>query len=69
MSYGRRNADWQAFGQHRRRQRIYHNLYSPHTKHGRLQAVIKQIKQLYGENAIMTGEQYEQKNSERLMAD
>lgn len=67
-SYHRRNTDWQAYGQHRRRQRIYHNLYSPHTKHGRLQEVIKQIKRIYGDNAIMTGAEYEQKNSDGLMA-
>lgn len=68
-SHRRRNQDWQAYGQHRRRQRIYHNLYSPHTKHGRLQAAIRQIKQIYGDDAIITGAEYEQKNSDGLMAD
>lgn len=61
MSYRRRNTDWQAYGQHRRRRTIYHELYNPHTKYSRLQAAIRRIRQTYGENAIMTGAEYEQK--------
>lgn len=68
-SFRRRNSDWQAYGQHRRRAAAWFARHNPHTKWGRLQIAIAQIKRTYGEHAIMTGAEYEQKISGGLMAD
>lgn len=68
-SLRRRNTDWQAYGQHRRRSAEWFARHNPHTKWGQLQAAIQEIKQKYGDNAIMTGAEYEQKNTQRFMAD
>ncbi len=68
-SFRRRNSDWQAYGQHRRRAGAWFARHNPHTKWGRLQIAIAQIKRTYGEHAIMTGAEYEQKISDDLVAD
>ncbi|MFC3875392.1 hypothetical protein [Neisseria musculi] len=68
-SFRRRNSDWQAYGQWRRRAAVWFARPNPHTQWGRLQEAIAEIKRIHGDKAIMTGAEYEQKISDGRMAD
>lgn len=57
-SHRRRNQDWQAFGQHRRRKTKYFALCRPLNeaeKRARLEKALHDINAKYGENTIRVG--------------
>lgn len=69
-SFKRRNSDWQAYGQWRRRGKVWFERHRARpNKQERLQTALADIKRIYGKNAIMTGAEYEQKISDGLDAD
>lgn len=60
-SHRRRNSDWQAYGQHRRRHQVFYERRAAQTKAGRLEDAVGRIKRQFGDDAIMTGAEYEQR--------
>ena len=59
-SFGRRNEDWQVYGQCRRDNgRKFRRPAYPRKKEEAVKTVVSEIKRRYGENAIMKGGNHE----------